>query len=77
MRIKVHDGGAVYDIEAPEGSEVSRHGHKRPVLGESLDDVLRVPTADGLLSLPTPLVIHCARQGRFGLRIISETEDST
>jgi hypothetical protein len=70
MVIKVIHDGHAYAIEAPDGCEVSRHGHKPPVMGESLDDVLRVPTSKGIMRLPTPLVIHSATKGLYGLRIV-------
>jgi len=69
MIIKVFHDGETYAVEAPEGSVVSRHGQKPTVLGESLDDILRVPTRNGPVHLPTPLVVHCAKQRKYGLKL--------
>jgi len=69
MIIKVFHEGETFEVEAPEGTVVTRHGHKPTVLGESLDDVLRVPTRNGPVHLPTGLVVFCARQGKYGLRL--------
>jgi hypothetical protein len=70
MIINVIHEGQAYRLEAPDGCQVSRHGHKPPVMGEALDDVLRVRTEQGVVSLPTPLVIYAASKGLHGLKVL-------
>ena len=74
MRVKYHTvEGLVFEIDAPEGTELDYQSHRQCPPGRWLDDILVVPWNDKRIGLQGEVVPRAAEQGILGLRVLRVT----
>ena len=77
MRVKYHaTDGTIYEIHAPEGTEITYRSHVQDDSGRFLDDILVVSWRGKKIGLEGNVVFRAAEQRILGLRLLGAAPSS-